>query len=66
MQLSDPDGYKGGEFKMYHVSADPPADVIRRRGTVLVFPSLVMHGIERVTHGIRHSLVGWYPGPRWR
>ncbi len=35
---------------MYHVSADPPADVIRKRGTVLVFPSLVMHGIEPV-HG---------------
>ncbi len=66
VQLSDPDAYKGGDFKMYHVTAHPPADIIRKRGTVLIFPSLVMHGVDRVTQGIRHSLVGWYPGPRWQ
>ena len=66
VQLSKPDDYEGGDFKMYYVSAHPPADVIRRQGTVLVFPSLLMHGVEQVTRGTRHSLVGWYLGPRWR
>lgn len=66
VQLSDPDDYEGGDLLMHHVSAHPPADVIRRRGTVLVFPSLVMHEVTRVTRGIRYSLVGWYPGPGWR
>ena len=66
VQLSDPDDYDGGDLLMHHVCAQPPADIIRRRGTVLVFPSLVMHEVTRVTRGIRHSLVGWYPGPAWR
>ncbi len=66
VQLSDPDDYEGGDFKMHYVSAQPPADALRRRGTVLVFPSLVMHEVSRVTRGTRYSLVGWYPGPGWR
>lgn len=66
VQLSDPDDYEGGDFLMHHVSAHPPADVLRRRGTVLVFPSLVMHEVSRVTRGTRYSLVGWYLGPGWR
>ena len=66
VQLSDPGDYEGGDFQMHHVAAHPPADAIRRRGTVLIFPSLVMHGVTVVTRGTRYSLVGWYPGPRWR
>ena len=66
VQLSDPDDYDGGEFQMHHVAAHPPAEAVRRRGTVLIFPSLVMHGVSVVTRGTRYSLVGWYPGPRWR
>ena len=66
VQLSDPGDYDGGDFQMHHVAAHPPADVIRKRGTVLIFPSLVMHGVSVVTRGTRYSLVGWYPGPKWR
>ncbi len=66
VQLSDPGDYDGGDFQMHHVTAHPPKDAIRRRGTVLIFPSLVMHGVTAVTRGTRYSLVGWYPGPRWR
>ncbi len=66
VQLSDPDDYEGGDFRMHYVSNYPPADAIRRRGTVLVFPSLVIHEVTKVTHGTRHSLVSWYPGPKWQ
>ena len=66
VQLSDSDDYDGGDFQMHHVATHPPADVIRRRGTVLIFPSLILHGVSAVTRGTRYSLVGWYPGPRWR
>ncbi len=66
VQLSDPDDYEGGDLLMHYVAAHPPADAVRRRGTVLVFPSLVMHEVSRVTRGIRYSLVGWYMGPAWR
>ena len=66
VQLSDPDAYDGGDFRMHHVAHHPPADAIRRRGTVLVFPSLILHEVSAVTRGTRYSLVGWYPGPPWR
>lgn len=65
VQLSDPDDYEGGNFEMRYVNAHPPAEAIRKRGTVLIFPSLVMHAVSEVTSGVRYSLVGWYPGPRW-
>lgn len=65
-QLSDPDDYEGGEFRMHNVADHPPADIIRKQGTVLVFPSLIVHGVSAVTRGTRYSLVGWYPGPTWR
>lgn len=32
-------------------------------GTVLVFPSFVLHGVEPVTKGIRRSVVTWIVGP---
>ena len=66
VQLSDPDDYDGGDFQMHYVSAHPPADIIRKRGTVLIFPSLIMHEVSTVTRGTRYSLVAWYLGPAWR
>ncbi|MGR3913832.1 MAG: 2OG-Fe(II) oxygenase [Gammaproteobacteria bacterium] len=66
VQLSDSGDYAGGDFQMHHVKAHPPADAIRRRGTVLIFPSLIMHAVTAVTSGVRYSLVGWYLGPTWQ
>jgi predicted 2-oxoglutarate/Fe(II)-dependent dioxygenase YbiX len=43
-----------GEEKMY-----PP----QAPGTVIVFPSYLMHGVEPVTSGIRRSIVTWMVGP---
>jgi len=33
---------------------------------VLIFPSWLQHRVRPVTRGIRHSLVSWVEGPRWR
>ncbi|CAJ2377475.1 MAG: 2OG-Fe(II) oxygenase [Gammaproteobacteria bacterium] len=66
VQLSDADEYEGGDFQMHHVKAHPPADSIRKRGTVLIFPSLLLHRVTPVTSGVRYSLVGWYVGPPWK
>lgn len=65
VQLSDPGEYDGGDFQMHYVKTAPPADKIRTRGTVLIFPSLILHGVTAVTRGTRYSLVGWYVGPKW-
>lgn len=66
VQLSDPDTYQGGDLKFLDVGQHPNPANIRARGTVCVFPSLIFHEVTPVTQGIRHSLAGWYEGPRWR
>jgi predicted 2-oxoglutarate/Fe(II)-dependent dioxygenase YbiX len=33
------------------------------KGSVLVFPSFILHGVEPVTKGIRRSVVTWMVGP---
>jgi len=43
-----------GQEKIY-----PPQSV----GTVLVFPSFILHGVEPVVKGIRRSIVTWMVGP---
>lgn len=45
---------QNGKDKMY-----PP----QTPGTVLVFPSYLVHGVEPVTKGIRRSIVTWLVGP---
>ena len=66
VQLSDPNDYTGGEFRMHHVEAHPPRAAIRTRGTLVIFPSLIRHEVTVVKTGTRLSLVGWYRGERWQ
>lgn len=58
------DNYEGGKF---FLNADgnpyyPP----QKKGTVLVFPSYMVHGVEPVTKGIRYSCVTWLVGPYFK
>ncbi len=66
VQLSNPEDYEGGNFVMDQVDSAPPADMIRKRGSVIIFPALVYHQVTPVTKGTRCSLVSWYLGPPWR
>lgn len=66
VQLSEPDAYEGGDLFMEKVNAPPPRDAIRKRGSIIIFPSLILHGVTPVTRGTRYSLVGWYVGPNWK
>jgi predicted 2-oxoglutarate/Fe(II)-dependent dioxygenase YbiX len=55
------DDFKGGKFfiqdgqERYY----PP----QAKGTVLVFPSFLVHGVEDITAGTRYSTVCWMVGP---
>ena len=55
------DEFKGGKF--YIQDRDerhyPPQD----KGTVIVFPSFLLHGVEDITEGTRYSTVCWLVGP---
>lgn len=66
VQLSDPKDYDGGElqFKNYWGSMQlvTPKDMLKS-GTVIVFPSSIMHRVTPITRGTRYSLVQWYNGP---
>ena len=64
VQLSDPDDYKGGDLVL-KISSDP-TQVKKTRGTVIFFPSYVLHEVTPVKQGVRKSLVGWVNGPRWK
>jgi PKHD-type hydroxylase len=65
LQLSDPDSYSGGDFEFSEIE-NPKQHLMRKRGSVLVFPSYLTHRVSQVTSGTRYSLVSWVSGPRWR
>ena len=68
IQLSDSEDYEGGDFQ-FHSSYAPQAPdpiALRKKGTVLVFPSFFLHRVTPVTKGARKSLVAWADGPLWK
>lgn len=61
VMLSSPDEYDGGAL------AFPGAEFDRLpRGSAVVFPSFLLHGVRPVKRGRRCSLVAWVGGPRFR
>ena len=63
-QLTDPADYEGGAVEIF--SAQEPHAMPRPQGSVILFPSYVLHRVARVTKGVRRSLVGWIGGPHFR
>ena len=77
VNLTHPDEYEGGHFEWcdpYSVNPlhDPERAIFRgqqsarEQGSIIIFPSFVYHRVTPVTHGRRHSLVGWIAGPTFR
>lgn len=64
VQLTDPAEYDGGELR-FHMGGDPIV-APKQQGTVIIFPSFIMHEVTPVTRGIRHSLVAWCHGPKFK
>lgn len=61
VQLNDSDEYEGGSFEVDQSGA-PNAIGPRAKGAMILFPSYVLHRVQPVTSGIRHSLVTWFVG----
>lgn len=55
------DDFEGGRFFLQdgHDKFYPP----QAKGTILVFPSWILHGVEDVITGTRYSVVAWMVGP---
>jgi len=64
LQLSNDGDYDGCdlEFLPGHAAETAP----RTRGTVIAFPSYLLHRVTPVTRGTRKSLVAWVTGPKFR
>lgn len=60
VQLSDESEYDGGELVIENNVI--PKDI----GTIILFPPYMFHKVEKVTRGVRKSLVVWVHGPAWR
>ncbi len=72
LQLSRADDYDGGdlEFATYSPLLNPEipglSPVLRERGSLIIFPSFMLHRVHPVTRGVRYALVGWIHGPPFK
>ena len=64
VQLSDFDDYEGGNVEFIDENAKKYF-IPRKRGSVVLFDSRTKHRVNKVTKGIRKSLVGWCVGSQW-
>ena len=55
IQLTDPEEYEGGELYLY--DGDKGTLMDKKQGTLILFPSYVLHEVMPVTKGERNSLV---------
>jgi PKHD-type hydroxylase len=65
VQLSGPEDYQGGDLQIWQ-GGDNPIDAPKGKGTVVIFPSYMMHRVTKVTSGVRRSLVLWVGGEHYR
>jgi PKHD-type hydroxylase len=65
VQLSDDNEYEGGELQ-FNVGGDGNLDAPKGLGTVVIFPSYLLHRVKKVTKGTRKSFVLWVGGAHYR
>ena len=66
VQLSDYSSYEGGEFEIQDCWGNGQANIPeegKQKGSIIIFPSFLLHQVTPITKGIRYSLVQWYSGP---
>jgi PKHD-type hydroxylase len=64
IQLTNPDEYEGGELYLYDGEKETLMD--KTQGTLILFPSYVLHEVKPVTKGERNSLVTWVTGKQFK
>jgi PKHD-type hydroxylase len=66
IQLTNPDEYEGGELKLYDGDDEEAIIMDKAQGTLIIFPSYVLHEVMPVTKGERNSLVTWVTGKQFK
>ena len=64
IQLSDPEEYVGGDLQI--MTGSEYTTVPRGKGTVVIFPSFLLHRVVPLTSGNRKSLVLWVGGDHYK
>lgn len=64
VQLTNPEEYEGGELYLY--DGDKGNLMDKTQGTLILFPSYVLHEVMPVTKGERNSLVTWVTGKQFK
>ena len=64
IQLTDPSEYEGGELYLYE--GDEGTLMSKEQGTLILFPSYILHEVMPVTKGERNSLVSWITGKQFK
>jgi PKHD-type hydroxylase len=64
LQLTEPTRYEGCDLTLQAGSG--PFSAERARGTLIAFPSYVLHRVTPIQSGLRKSLVIWVAGPPFR
>jgi PKHD-type hydroxylase len=64
LQLTDPSQYDGCDLQLR--AAKNIHSAPRTRGTLIAFPSYVLHRVTPITRGVRKSVVVWTTGPKFR
>jgi PKHD-type hydroxylase len=64
IQLTDPKDYEGGELILYE--DENGLEMSKEQGTLILFPSFIMHEVKPVTKGERNSLVSWVTGKQFK
>lgn len=63
IQLNDPSEYEGGELQIKNSGVE---SIPLQKGSIVVFPSYLMHQATKVTKGTRYSGALWVSGPAFR
>jgi len=66
IQLTNPEEYEGGELKLYNGDDEESTVMDKAQGTLIIFPSYVLHEVMPVTKGTRNSLVTWVTGKQFK
>ena len=64
VQLTDDSIYEGCDLKLH--LGGKPVIMKKNQGTLIAFPSYVLHEVTPITKGTRYSLVSWIGGPNFK
>jgi len=67
--LDNPKTYEGGDLELQEYSNKPTlfqTKQLMKKGSIIVFPSFILHRVTPVTKGTKHSLVTWTLGEEFK